>query len=250
MVEAVKVVICTMGGRMSTHTEYVHLEEKIVKLEKTNHDLQKTIAHLKAAYHELQESFLYTMHNIMMTAESAMSGESFSRVARYSALMAKNLGMPEDEIRLIRDASATYDLGKIGIPVDILCKTGPLSDEEFSIVKTHTIIGGNLLGSSEDKIFLLARQIALSHHERWDGAGYPIGLAERKIPLPARIVALADVFDALVSKRPYRAAFSVPVACEMIRDGRNRHFDPEVVDVFDRCFDDLMKIRSERHLVT
>jgi len=230
--------------------EITKLEDKIQHLEQMNIELRRTISHLKAAYHELQNAFLYTMHNVVMTAEFRTEDrdKAFSRVSRYVALMAQSMGLQEDEIKVIKDASATYDLGKIGIPADILLKPDKLSDEEFDIIKTHTILGGNLLGVSEDKTFLMARQIALSHHERWDGSGYPIGLAQEKIPLPARLVALADVFDALISKRPYREAFPANIACEMIRNERNKHFDPDIVDVFERCYEEIIKIRSEKHV--
>jgi putative two-component system response regulator len=234
---------------MNLHAETARLEEKVHRLEQSNSELRRTLAHVKAAYCELQQAFLYTMHNVVMTAEFRFDerDKAFSRVARYAALLAKGMGVPEEDIKIIRDASATYDLGKIGIPMDILLKPDRLSAEEFDIIKTHTIIGGNLLGVSDDKIITLARQIALAHHERWDGSGYPIGLSEDKIPLAARIVALADVFDALVSKRPYREPYPAHVACEMILNERNRHFDPAVVDVFERIFEELTLLRAEKH---
>lgn len=224
------------------------LEEKVNKIEKTNSELHALIINLKDAYKNLQDSFLYTLHNIVMTADFRLDQKDYgvSRVPRFCSIIANDFGMSEDEVRYIRDAATTYDVGKIGIPVEILLKPGQLSDEEFDIIKTHTIIGGNLLSNSDDKTFVLARQIALSHHERWNGSGYPIGLVRNKIPLHARIVGLADTFDALISRRPHRDAYTFDSAIDMIRKEKGRLFDPDIVDVFVRSADKF--ITSKDHL--
>jgi putative two-component system response regulator len=128
-------------------------------------------------------------------------------MGRYSALIAEKLGLPSKEVQNILYASPMHDVGKIGIPDNILMKPGKLTDEEFGIMKTHSIIGANILAHSKSKILKVAEQIALYHHEKWNGKGYPQGLSGDNIPLVGRIVALADVFDALTSRRPYKDPF-------------------------------------------
>jgi putative two-component system response regulator len=141
-----------------------------------------------------------------------------------------------------------HDVGKIGIPDSILIKPGKLTKEEFEIMKTHSIIGGNLLAYSKSEIIQVAEEIAISHHEKWNGKGYPQGLAGVKIPLVGRIVGLADVFDALTSKRPYKDPFPVEKAIDIIKKERGEHFDPHIVDVFLENIDKILKIKQEIHL--
>jgi putative two-component system response regulator len=138
-----------------------------------------------------------------------------------------------------------HDVGKIGIPDNILMKPGKLTDEEFDFMKTHTTIGAKILVDSKAEILQLAQQIAISHHEKWNGRGYPQGLAGDTIPLAARIVGLTDVFDALTSKRPYKDPFPVEVALDIIKKERGEHFDPDVVDVFFENIDEILKIKDE-----
>ena len=135
-----------------------------------------------------------------------------------------------------------HDIGKIGIPDHILLKPNRLTDKEFDIVKTHTTIGGKILSNSNAKIIMLAEQIALSHHERWNGQGYPNGLSGKDIPLIGRIVAVADVFDALTSKRPYKKTFSLESAINIMKKERGQHFDPDVLDIFLANIDEIIKI--------
>jgi len=135
--------------------------------------------------------------------------------------------------------------GKIGVPDNILMKPGKLTDEEFGVMKTHSIIGANILAYSKAEVLKLAEQIAISHHEKWNGRGYPQGLAGDNIPLAARIVGLVDVFDALTSKRPYKDPFPVEVALDIIEKDRGQHFDPDVVDVFLENIHEILKIKEE-----
>ena len=125
-----------------------------------------------------------------------------------------------------------HDLGKIGIPDRILLKPGKLDPEEWEIMKQHTVIGAKILKGSDAEFIRLGETIAQHHHEKWDGSGYPSGLKGIEIPIAARIAAIADVFDALTSKRPYKEAFSVEKSLAIIREGRGSHFDPDVVDAF------------------
>jgi len=166
-------------------------------------------------------------------------------MSQYSALIAEKLGLPSSEVQNILYASPMHDIGKIGIPDNIMMKPGKLTDEEFDIMKTHTTIGAKILANSRPEILKLAEQIALSHHEKWNGKGYPQGLAGEKIPRVGRIVALADVFDALTTKRPYKDPFPVKVAVDIIKKDRGRHFDPDVVDIFLENIDEIVKIKEE-----
>ncbi len=149
----------------------------------------------------------------------------------YSALVAEKLGLPSIEVQDILYASPMHDIGKIGVPDNILMKPGKLTDEEFEIMKTHTTIGAKILANSRSAILKVAEQIALSHHEKWNGKGYPQGLVGENIPLDGRIVALADVFDALTTKRPYKDPFPVEKAIDIIKKERGEHFDPNVVNI-------------------
>jgi len=159
------------------------------------------------------------------------TGQHTERVGQMAALVAQEAGMPAAQVALIRRAAPLHDVGKIGIPDAVLLKLGKLTDEEFALVKTHTTIGARILSGSRFGLLKLAEEIALCHHERWDGSGYE-GLAGEHIPLPGRIVAVADVFDALTQKRPYKAAWPIGDAVAEIERQRHRQFDPAVVDAF------------------
>jgi putative two-component system response regulator len=138
-----------------------------------------------------------------------------------------------------------HDVGKIGIPDNIILKKGMLTDNEFTIIKTHTTIGAVILENSKPNVLQIAQTIALSHHEHWNGTGYPTGLHKENIPLVARIVALSDTFDALTSKRPYKSPYPVDVACEIIKKEREHHFDPDIVDAFINHIDEFARIKQE-----
>ena len=170
------------------------------------------------------------------------TGAHIQRMAHYSALIAARLGLPVDQQELILQAAPMHDVGKIGIPDHILLKPGPLTAEEFSIMKTHATIGFELLKESESSVLQSAALIAASHHEKFDGSGYPKGLSGESIPLFGRIVAVADVFDALTSVRPYKTAWSFEKALEYLREGAGRHFDPVCVDAFFAARDEAMTI--------
>src|SRR5262249_13583405 len=150
----------------------------------------------------------------------------------YSALIAKSMGRDSEYVEVMRLASPMHDVGKIGIPDAILLKPGKLTEAEFEHMKKHTEIGARILGGSDVPLLKMSEMIALTHHEKWDGSGYPRGLHDTEIPIEGRIVALADVFDALTSRRCYKPAFTVDKALELIREGKGKHFDPQVVDAF------------------
>lgn len=154
------------------------------------------------------------------------------RVGRMAAAIAQAIGLDSAQVELYRRAAPLHDIGKIGVPDEILLKRGSLSLEEMDVIKTHTSRGAKLLAGSTSSILQLAEEIALYHHENWDGTGYTPGLAGEEIPLPGRIVSVADVFDALAHDRPYREAWSVERAAEWIEEQRGSKFDPAVVDAF------------------
>jgi putative two-component system response regulator len=138
-----------------------------------------------------------------------------------------------------------HDLGKIGIPDLILLKPAKLNPQEWEIMKQHTVIGARILNGSDAEFIRLGETIALSHHEKWDGSGYPGGLKGKQIPITGRITAIVDVFDALTSKRPYKEAFSVEKSLNLIREGKGSHFDPDIVDAFFALQDDIQMIMKQ-----
>ncbi|MBI5889161.1 MAG: response regulator [Nitrosomonadales bacterium] len=173
------------------------------------------------------------------------TGNHVLRMSRFSRLIAEGMGLDENRCSLIEMAAPMHDIGKIGIPDNILLKPGKLNHEEFSIMKTHTSIGYHILKSSHSKYISLGAEIALSHHERFDGSGYPNGLEGKAIPLDARIVALADVYDALTSERPYKKAWSNQEALEYIHSNKGTHFDPSCVEAFLLQFGKISLIQQQ-----
>ncbi len=163
------------------------------------------------------------------------TGQHTQRVAALGARLAEYLGLPTATVDLIRRAAPLHDVGKIGVPDAILLKPGPLTPDEWVIMKAHTTMGAQILAGGESEMLTAAELIARSHHERWDGSGYPQGLREEEIPLPARIVAVADFFDAVSHARPYRQAWPLDRILLAIAEGEGSHFDPQVVQAFQRA---------------
>jgi len=173
------------------------------------------------------------------------TGAHIKRMSRYSAAVARHIGLEETLIESVLYAAPMHDLGKIGIPDRILLKPAKLDAIEWDIMKQHANIGGNILRNSDAEFIHLGEIIAQCHHEKWDGSGYPNGLQGSEIPIVARIVAIADVFDALTSKRPYKEPFSVEKALSLIMEGKGSHFDPNVVDSFFAIQDEILAIKKE-----
>lgn len=183
---------------------------------------------------ELDEAQIEMLQRLAAAAEvrDDETGQHTQRVGQMSGLLAHALGWDDSDAELIRRAAPLHDLGKIGIPDGILMKAGKLTDEEFEVIKTHTTIGGRILAGGRSALVQLAERIANSHHEKWDGGGYPAGLVGNLIPLEARIVSIVDVFDALAHDRPYRKAWPVPDVLRRIQEMSGGHFDPHIVEVF------------------
>ncbi len=161
----------------------------------------------------------------------------------YCEMIAREIGWPADHCERLRLASQLHDIGKVGIPDRILLKPGKLTETEFEMMKDHAETGYQLLADSSSELMRLAALVAYTHHERWDGTGYPRGLAGEVIPLEGRIAAVADVFDALTSDRVYRPALPFKSALQMMRDERGLHFDPEVLDAFLAAQPEVEEIR-------
>lgn len=172
------------------------------------------------------------------------TGNHVIRMAKYSRVIAEQLGFSKDDADVIEMAAPMHDIGKIGIRDDILLKPGKLTSEEFEIMKRHTIIGYDILKDSPSKYLQMGGVIALCHHEKFDGTGYPYGKKSNEIPLEARIVTVADVFDALVSERPYKNAWSTDAALDYMESHSGKHFDPDCLDAFKEQFDTVSKIQG------
>ena len=181
---------------------------------------------------ELEEAQLEVVTRLALAAEyrDDVTGEHTRRVGRNAAAIAYALGWPEDEVQLLFTAARLHDVGKIGVSDAILLKPGGLSEAEFGLMRNHTVMGARILSDGRSRLLKMAEEIARAHHERWDGAGYPLGLSGESIPEAARVVAVADVLDALTHARPYKRAWPLEEALAEIARGRGAHFDPEVVD--------------------
>jgi putative nucleotidyltransferase with HDIG domain len=187
------------------------------------------------AYDELEQAQLETLQRLALAAEfrDDATYEHTERVAHTAATLAERLGLPAGEVALIRRAAPLHDIGKLAVPDAILLKPDRLTAREFETMKRHAPAGAAILDGSRSAVLRLAREIALTHHEWWSGSGYPAGLAGDDCPLSGRIVALADVFDALVHERPYKPAWTVDRAASEIRAHAGRQFDPDVVAAFE-----------------
>jgi len=195
----------------------------------------------------LMKAYLETLIRLGHAAEykDEDTFHHIQRIRHSSKVIARQLGCSEEEQENIFHASAMHDVGKLGIPDAILAKKGKLNADEWAIIQTHPEKGALILGGSDTEILQLSEKIARSHHEKWNGNGYPDGLKEDQIPLPARIVAVADVFDALVQDRPYKKAWPLQDALDLIQNERGSHFDPVVVDAFFACKDEIVNIQRE-----
>jgi HD-GYP domain-containing protein (c-di-GMP phosphodiesterase class II) len=182
--------------------------------------------------HEVRETQLEVIRRLGRAAESRdyETGLHVNRMSRLASAIARGIGMSEEESRMLLYAAPLHDIGKIGIPDRILLKAGKLDADEWAVMKTHTTEGAKLLAGSRSEVVQMAEIIALTHHEKWDGSGYPLGLAGEQIPLVSRVCAACDVFDALISTRPYKAAWPIESALAEIERESGRHFDPRIAD--------------------
>lgn len=206
---------------------------------------------LEAAYIKVKSGYLDTIYRLTMAAEfkDEDTANHIKRISFYSRLLAGELKMPDSFVEIIFYSSPMHDVGKIGIPDAVLLKPGRHTPEEFEIMKTHTTIGGRILQNSDSEILIMGEVIALSHHERWDGTGYPKGLKGEDIPFAGRLVNIVDQYDAMRSHRPYKPAFSHEKTLEIITRGDSRtmpgHFDPSILEVFKKLSSEMNRIFEE-----
>ena len=221
-----------------------HLEELV----------RQRTASLRAALDQMAEAqriaylaHLDTVERLAIVAEykDRVTARHIERMSHYCAVIARGLKLPPGEVELIQHASRMHDLGKIAVPDMILAKAGSLDPPEWAVMREHAAIGGSILADSDSELLKAGRIIALSHHERWDGTGYPQGLKGEAIPLWGRICAVADTFDAVTSERSYKPAYSNEIALRILREERGKQFDPKIVDVFIQCFDEIVTVQTK-----
>jgi putative two-component system response regulator len=207
-------------------------------------ELSSAIEQLTRTEQALRESQEEAIQRLAHAAEyrDPTTGAHINRMSRTCELLAERTGQGKDRSELIRIASPMHDIGKIGVPDDILRKSGRLTSEEMDEMRKHPTIGGEILAGSDSELLRLGASIALSHHEHWDGSGYPRGLTGEEIPIEGRIVAIADVFDALTSERPYKPAFEVEHAVDVMTKERGSHFDADLLDAFLELVDDVADV--------
>ena len=195
---------------------------------------------------QLKQAHVDLVHRLGRAAEykDTDTGEHIARMSQYSKLLALEFGMGEQQAELLRQAAPMHDVGKIGIPDAILLKPGRLTPDEFDHMKQHAAIGAQILANSSSALLQLAHKLAIEHHEKWDGSGYPNGLKGEQISVEGRIVAIADVFDALTSKRPYKEAWGVEEALEHMQAQAGKHFDPHLINLFVNKLDAIIAIKS------
>lgn len=233
--------------RLDAHLRLKEYHDQVMSYQE---GLERLVAERTRELEEAQEAkmaaHLETLRRLSQAAEykDEDTARHIDRMSRYSALLAEKLGLDAEEVELVLHASPMHDIGKIGIPDSILLKPGPLTPAEWEVMKTHAMIGAKILDSPSSRYLEAGRIIALSHHEKWDGSGYPRGLAGEDIPLHGRICAVADVFDALTTRRPYKQAYSNDRALEILREGRGSHFDPRLFDLFLAHLDEFLVIQE------
>ena len=221
-----------------------HLE---AMCEERTASLRQALEHMAEAQRTAYQAQLETVERLAILAEfkDKVTGRHIQRMSEYSAVIARGLNLPPGEVELILHASRMHDVGKIAVPEAILRKPSELDSQEWKVMRQHSAIGSRILENSSSQILQAGRVIALHHHERWDGGGYPNGLSGSDIPLWGRICAVADVFDAVTSERPYKPAFPNEEALQLLRDGKGKHFDPRVIDVFFECLDEILAIQNK-----
>ncbi len=209
--------------------------ERTVRLERALSEYNRSLeAKVRQQTRQIRRSQEETIIRLLAALEhrDVETGAHVRRIGLISAMLADNLGWTAEEVENIRLAAPMHDIGKIGVPDSVLHKPGPLTAGEFEVIKTHTTVGRDILGGSSYPMLQMAEAIAHCHHERWDGGGYPQGLVGLDIPRPARVVALADAFDAMSCDRVYRPAMAEGRVLDILRQGRGSHFEPEVLDLF------------------
>ncbi|MBI5074439.1 MAG: response regulator [Nitrospirae bacterium] len=236
--------------RIKEYEDFVIRHNQVLEQEvrKRTYELQIAMDDIEAAHQEIKSSYIETIYRLTLAAEfkDEDTATHIKRISYYCKVLAENIGQSEVFCETIFYAGPMHDIGKIGIPDNILLKPGKLTSEEFEIIKSHTTIGARILSNSSSEFLAAAEVVALTHHERWDGTGYPRGLKGEDIPVIGRIMNIVDQYDSLRSKRPYKVPFSHEQTCDIIikGDGRTRpeHFDPKIHAAFRDAADEFNRI--------
>ncbi|MCX7834437.1 MAG: response regulator [bacterium] len=224
-----------------------HKENLEILVEQRTTGMLNLLREVQNQQEKVHFSYLDTIKTLALSAEfyDKTTAAHIRRMSMYSELLARKLGLPDKDIQIITHASALHDIGKIATPHSILTKTGTLTEDEWKIMQKHTIAGYEMLNHSLSDYLQVGSQIALTHHEKWDGSGYPHKLQGSEIPIWGRICAIADVFDALTSVRPYKRAFSNEEALQLIEQQSGKHFDPQLVKVLLSVQKELSQIQEK-----
>lgn len=228
-------VLHTLAKRLGAEIQLQMYNEILeAQVAERTRDLKRALEDLSHANIALEHAQEETVFRLAQAAEfrNNETGEHLRRISLYSQMLGRAAGLSDEQINDLRCASLMHDIGKIAIPDSILLKADSLTDEEKDLMRTHTLKGGELLSNSDAPMLKMGEQIALNHHERWDGTGYPHGKSGEVIPLAARIVSVADVFDALISKRVYKEAWTMEESLKYLREAAGKQFDPELVETF------------------
>jgi putative two-component system response regulator len=223
----------------------LEMNEVVLRLQRVIRE-RRLMRELEVAHATIKHSYLDTVRRLVVAAEhkDEGTGDHIVRMGDYCVLLSSMMDLPDDFIELLRYASPMHDIGKIGIPDAILSKPGRLTEKEFEVIKTHTTIGAKILANSSSEVIRLGQSIAISHHERWNGGGYPKGLKGEDIPLAGRIVCAADVFDTLTSQRPYKSVYPPHVVYEFFEKNHGEHFDPDIADLILNNFSHFLALAN------
>lgn len=235
-------------------TPHIDLQRQFESIRQENSELKEMVGRLQEELRWLREdhdhfqrSFEAIVNRLVLASEYQDKNveRHIKRIGRYSAIIAKDLNLSDLDSQTLALAAPMHDIGKVGVPRNILMKPGKLTEEEFGVMQHHTVIGGNMLSNSDSKLLATARKIALTHHEHWDGSGYPTHSRGEQIPLCGRIVGLVDAFDALTSTRPHKMAYPVEMAFDLIAKNKAKRFDPLLVESMQNNLDAFIRAKAE-----
>ena len=210
-------------------------------------ELQEALVEVEAARRRTHEAHMDTIHRLTLAGEykDRDTADHVERIGRFSEVVARGMGLPPKTVDVVRNAAPLHDVGKVGIPDAILLKPGRLEPDEWAVMRAHTTMGAQILAHSGSDVIQMGASIALAHHERWDGGGYPNGIGGQEIPLEARICAVVDFFDALTVDRPYRRAMPDDEVIQMMIDASGKHFDPDILGVFLDAREEINRVQTE-----
>lgn len=228
-------------ARITTHLTIKNLQ---MEVKQQNALLEQRV---QERTQELEETRLQIIRSLGKASEyrDNETGMHVVRISKCVSVFAHALGISPEQCKIMVDASLMHDVGKIGIPDHVLLKRGRLSSDEWEVMRTHTIIGEKILSGNDSDLLRAAALLARTHHERWDGSGYPDSIKGEEIPLISRIVSICDVFDALLSRRPYKEPWTIQATVEYIREESGKHFDPKIITIFDENLSKLLAIHEQ-----